>query len=243
MISRREQQLGYVLHSRPYRESSLLVEYFSREQGRVALLVKGARGRKARGGSLAALLQLFNPLSCSWVGRNELKTLTSCEVVDYRPTLGSSRLYTGMYLNELLVRLLHHEDPHQLLFDEYSRALDELRACDDVEPLLRQFEFSLLEELGYGFEPNVDSHSGDPVDPEGWYYYHPDQGMVPVLDSSSQRLESFRGAELLQLAERDFSAGGRSCAKKLMRQALSHHLGDKPLKSRELFQRLHSMDV
>ncbi len=230
-------QVGYVLHARSYRDSSLLVEYFSREYGRVSLLAKGAKARKTRGGSPSALLQPFVPLLCSWSGRSELKTLTACETANQTAPLAGRQLYSGLYVNELLVRLLHHEDPHQQLFDSYAQVLGELGSGSAEERVLRQFEFALLGELGYGFDLAVDGLRGEPIVEDGWYHFHPEYGLVLAGSEASDRLPRYKGAELLQIGLGNFSGPVRKCAKRLMRQALASHLGDKPLKSRELFQR------
>lgn len=247
-MKRKELQSGFVLHSRPYRETSLLVEYFSREQGRVSLVAKGAKGRKTRGGNAAALLQPFTPLACSWSGSSELKTLTGCEAEGPAVRLLGTRLYSGLYINELLVRLLHHEDPHETLFDEYCRVLSALTGEEEEELVLRRFEFALLDELGYGFDPGLDGMSGEPVVGDSWYHYHQEYGMVLAQVSSrettepgsgsNERIPRYHGAELQLLEQGDLSGAGRRCAKRLMRQVLGSHLGDKPLKSRELFRTL-----
>jgi DNA repair protein RecO (recombination protein O) len=230
-------QPGYVLHSRPYRDSSLILEYFSRDMGRVSLVAKGAKGRKTRGGSVAALLQPFSPLLCSWSGRSELKTLTDCEAAGEATPLTGRRLYSGLYVNELLVRLLHHEDPHHQLYERYAMVLGELGGDEPEEMPLRRFEFTLLEELGYGFDLQTDGVSGEPVKQENWYSFHEEYGLVLADTPDSDRLTRYRGVDLLQLVRGEFSPAARRCAKRLMRQALAAHLGEKPLKSRELFQR------
>jgi DNA repair protein RecO (recombination protein O) len=232
---RQDLKAGYVLHTRPYRDSSLLIEFLSREQGRVSLLAKGAKGRKTRGGSVAALLQPFNQLTCSWTGRRELKTLISCEAGAPAPRLAGTRLFSALYLNELLVRLLHHEDPHQQLFDSYEYALQQLAGDLAEELILRPFEFSLLEQLGYGFDLGVDGLSGEPIGDDNWYHYHEDYGLVQVSPEFGDRLPRYRGQDLREMGRGDFLAAG-VCAKQLMRQVLAGHLGDKPLMSRELFR-------
>jgi DNA repair protein RecO (recombination protein O) len=232
---RAELQTGYVLHTRPYRDNSLLVEFLSRELGRISLVAKGAKGRKKSGGSTAALLQPFTQLSCSWVGRSELKTLTLCDALSPALQLSRTRLFSGLYLNELLVRLLHHEDPHQQLFDNYQWALQQLAGELAEELILRPFEFGLLEELGYGFDLSVDGLSGEPIADDRWYHYHQDYGLVPVAPQFEGRLPRYRGCDLRELARGDFQAA-LHCAKQLMRQVLAGHLGDKPLMSRELFR-------
>ena len=231
-------QAGYVLHTRPWRDTSLLVEYFSREQGRVSLVAKGAKSRKHRGGSPAALLQPFTPLQCSWSGRSQLRTLTDCESLGPALVLPGRRLYSGLYMNEVLARLLHHDDPHGKLFDHYAAVLVLLAEGEDEEVPLRQFELVLLEELGYGFDLACDGQSGAPLDGEGWYHFHEEHGLVRAPDQGMDRLPRYLGADLLQVAAGDFTAGARRCAKRLMRQALTAYLGDRPLKSRELFRQL-----
>ncbi|MEP5763052.1 MAG: DNA repair protein RecO [Halieaceae bacterium] len=231
-------QAGYVLHTRPWRDNSLILEYFSRELGRVAMIAKGAKSRKTRGGSSAALLQPFTPLLCSWSGRSELKTLTDCESAGQPVPLQGRKLYSGLYLNELLMRLLQHEDPYHTLFDHYDAALGLLSQQQGEEIALRQFELRLLDELGYGFDLLSDGISGEAVDLDCWYNYHEEYGLVLASADASDRLPRYRGADLASIKRGDFSGEARRCAKRLMRQALATHLGDKPLKSRELFQHL-----
>jgi DNA repair protein RecO (recombination protein O) len=229
-------QDGYVLHTRPYRDSSLLVEFFSREYGRVSLVARGAKGRKTRGGSVAALLQPFQAVRCAWTGRGELKTLTGCEPAGGSGLSGKA-LFSGLYVNELLVRLLHHEDPHQSLFDHYQQVLQDLQSGQGEELALRPFEFALLEELGYGFALDMDGRSGAAMADDSWYHYHPDYGLVLAVGEADSRLPRYQGCDLQEIARGISSEAGRKCAKQLMRHVLSTHLGEKPLRSRELFRR------
>ena len=141
-MKRQELQSGFVLHSRPYRETSLLVEYFSARAGSgVSGRQRCERAQDTRCATTAALLQPFTPLACSWSGRSELKTLTGCEIQGPAVRLVGTRLYSGLYINELLVRLFHHEDPHETLFDEYWRVLAALVGEEVEELVLRRFEF------------------------------------------------------------------------------------------------------
>jgi len=231
-------QQAYVLHTRAFRDSSLLVELFSREHGRISMVAKGvksaARRRSASGGQ-AALLQPFVPLLCSWSGRSSLKTCTGCEARGRAPTLVGRRLYCGLYINELLNRLLHHYDAHEALYDLYEESLQGLAQAAETELLLRRFEFRLLEELGYGFDLAREGLSGEALAENGWYMFHQEHGMVAPETQPDADMPRFSGADLLAIARGDFSAGARRTAKRLMRQALAAHLGDKPLKSRELF--------
>ena len=230
---------GYVIHTRPWRDTSLLVEFFSRDLGRVSMVARGAKGRRTRGGSAAALLQAFTPLQCSWSGRAQLKNLVACEALAPALPLRGQRVYSGLYMNELLMRLLHHEDPHQKLFDHYAAVLAVLAEGgeDSTEIPLRRFELVLLEELGYGFDLANDGLSGDAVAEEAWYHYHEEHGLVAAQVASGDRLPRYRGADLVSISRGDFSGSARQCAKRLMRQALAAHLGERPLKSRELFRR------
>jgi DNA repair protein RecO (recombination protein O) len=231
-------QPSYVLHTRPYRDSSLLVELFSRQHGRVSLVAKGARpagGRRTRGGSQAALLQPFIPLYCSWSGRSNLHTATGCEPRGASAPLQGQRIYCGLYVNELMNRLLHHEDPYPELFDYYEQVLKDLADTDSFEWLLRQFEFRLLEELGYGFDLKTDGLHGSEVQDGRWYVYHNEYGLVQAPADSGSAIPRFAGQELLKIAAGVLDDDSRRCAKRLMRAALAVHLGEKPLKSRELF--------
>lgn len=230
---------GFVLHTRSWRDNSLIVEYFSREQGRVSLVARGAKSRKSRGGTHAALLQPFTPLQCSWSGRSQLRNLNACEAIGPALALHGRRLYSGLYMNELLVRLLHHEDPHEKLFDFYAAALKLLASGEEEseEVPLRRFELVLLEELGYGFDLSCDGLSGAALSEESWYHFHEDHGLVKADGAATDRRPRYSGADLASISRGDFSGGARLAAKRLLRQALAPHLGDKPLKSRDLFRR------
>lgn len=238
-------QPSFVLHTRPYRDTSLLVDLFTREYGRLSLVARGARGNRSRGGSLAALLQPFAPLLCSWSGKRELKTLTAAESDSPAFALAGEYLFSGMYINELMVRMLHHEDPHQRLYDQYRQAIEELNLGAELDLCLRGFEFRLLEELGYGFDLSVDGLSGEPLLGNRWYSFHQEYGLVELqeavvtatTDRVNEGMPRYLGAELLQITRGEFTPESRQCAKRLMRQALAAHLGDKPLRSRDLFRR------
>lgn len=228
-------QPAYILHSRHYRDSSLLLEVFTAEHGRISLVARGAR-RKTRGGSGGALLQPFAPLLLSFSGRTELKNLTATEVVGPAPTLRGERLFSGLYVNELLVRLLHRHDAHPKLFSAYGQTLDALCQADTVDMVLRHFEFALLDELGYGFGLDTDGRSGAPVQAGSWYHFDPDCGLVLRGGAADPARPAFAGAELLAMAAGEFGGAVRLSAKRLLRLALAVHLGETPLKSRELFR-------
>jgi DNA repair protein RecO (recombination protein O) len=224
-------QPAWVLHSRPYRDTSLLLELFTAEQGRISLVGRGVR-RRSRGGSQSALLQPFNPLLVSFSGGGELRTLTGCEVAGEPVGLRGDRLFSALYLNELLMRLLHRHDPHPRLFAAYAAALEELAAAVRPDIPLRRFELGLLDELGYGFPLDRDGHSGEPIAAGATYRFDPDYGLVAADPDSG----GLCGAELLRMAGGDFEGTARPVARQLLRQALASHLGPEPLRSRALFR-------
>lgn len=227
-------QPAYVLHRRPYRDSSALLDILTAEYGRISLVARGAR-RQTRKGSNAALLQPFTPLLVSFSGRLELKTLVATEQAQSMRKLHGDRLFSGLYLNELLVRLLHRNDPHPALFACYSDALEALSGTALVDVVLRRFELALLEELGYRLELEVDSASGQRISESQWYRYFPGQGLVASSDADDSGDAAFLGADLLAMASGEFGGPVRLPARRLLREALAVHLGGEPLRSRELF--------
>ena len=234
-------QPSWILHRRPYRDSSMLLEVLTAEQGRISLVARGAR-RKTRGGSGNALLQPFIPLLLSFSGRTDLKNLNASEAAGRPLMLGGERMFSGLYLNELLVRLLHRYDPHPQLFAAYASTLGALPGSDEIDDVLRRFEFALLGELGYGFDLDMDGRSGEAVLPEAWYHYHPDHGLVARGPQADPAQPAFRGAELLAIPSNDSTGEARPTAKRLLRLVLALQLGDAPLRSRDLF-RAHASAV
>lgn len=228
-------QPAYVMHSRPYRDSSALLDVFTAEYGRVSMVARGTR-RPSRRGSGVALLQPFVPLLLSFSGRSELKTLVATEPAQGLFALRGERMFSGMYINELLVRLLHRNDAHPALFAAYDQALKALAGHSMADAVLRCFEFTLLDELGYGFDLGADGTSGQPIDATVWYRYAPGVGLVVCHDVAACPTAAFAGSDLLVMASGEFSGSVRLTAKRLLREALAVHLGDTPLRSRELFR-------
>ncbi|WP_339082255.1 DNA repair protein RecO [Pseudomonas sp. TMP9] len=221
-------QPAYVLHSRAYRESSALVDFLT-PQGRLRAVMRGARGKA---GSLA---RPFIPLEAEFRGRGELKNVARLEPAGIPNLLGGEALFSGLYLNELLIRLLPAEDPNPAIFQHYAMTVLGLAEGRAIEPLLRSFEWRLLDELGYGFALDLDSE-GQAIAEDGLYRLQTETGLVPV---GHLQPGVFQGAELLAMAQADWAApGALAAAKRLMRQALAPHLGGRPLVSRELFMTL-----
>lgn len=230
---------GFLLHSRPFRDTSLIADFFLRDHGRVSVLFKGVRA-SGKQGAKARLLQPFSPLLVRFQGRNELRTGLQVEPAQNGFGLTGSQLYSGLYLNELLVRLLYKEEPSIALYDYYWQALVNLQ-CGALEPTLRIFEHQLLAELGYELDLHLDS-SGEPIHSQRLYLYQPDQGFGAIAVRPRHgdfSVRCFSGAELLAIQRNEYEDNDvLKAAKRLSRLALQPHLGDKPLRSRELFTQL-----
>jgi DNA repair protein RecO (recombination protein O) len=228
------QDQAYVLHSRAYRNTSLIIDVLTRQHGRLSLVAKGAKRGNA---PLAEKLQPYLPLFIEWGGQSELMTLYKAEPATRAlRTLAGDALYHGFYLNELLIRLLHRHDAHPELFDHYTHCLQDLVVREHKDVSLRYFELQLLESLGYAMNLLQDVRSDEMVSRDKNYHYLIEQG--PVL-SNGQATDSLRvsGETLCALAERKLSQDKqRTEAKFLMRAVLDYYLGEQPLKARELMQ-------
>lgn len=217
----------YVLHTRPFRNTSLIVELFSKTYGRIAVVAKSARGPSSR---FRGQLQLFTPILASWLGAHELKTLTQIELNGMPIQLNHDALFFGFYFNELLTRLLHKEDPHPKLFDYYHESLCQLE--NSTAPrILRLFEKKLLEELGYGLPLTHEAKTREKIAPDRYYRFAANQGFL-----LSDEKTPYSGADLLCIAAENFAEDSvLRTAKQLMRLVLSQLLGNIPLHSRALF--------
>lgn len=226
-----EGQPAFVLHSRPYRETSALVDFFTEDHGRLCLLVKGVRQAKSR---LRLATQSFSPLQIGWTGRSELKTLTGAEAQGYYPQLQGRALCCGLYLNELLVRLLPVHDAAPRLYAVYRLAIQSIADPDMEEPMLRVFEHRLLDELGIAPSFTHDQSTQQPIEADAFYIWEAQQGLIMHPDQTRQ--SGYLGAHLQAMAVDDYSdVTVRKSAKRLMRLLLQQQLGDKPLASRALF--------
>lgn len=222
---------GYVLHTRPYRETSQLVTLFSAAHGRFNAVSRASR--QQRGGNP---LRPFCALRLGWRGKSELKTLSLAEPLRSPFLFVGARLYVGLYLNELLTRLLHEHEPYPQLFERYDKTLDILAQDGEIEPVLRFFELTLLNDLGYGLQLDIDMDSGVAVEPELRYVFLPGEG-VRLHRRSDRGSAVFSGDDLLAIAGLRLDGPHvLRAAKQLTRLALEPYLGNKPLLSRELFR-------
>jgi DNA repair protein RecO (recombination protein O) len=186
---------GYVLHHRPWRDTSRILEVLTREHGRLTLFARAVRGPGAR---LAAVLQPFSPLLLSWSGRGEAPQLTHAERADGSGPLPPACVMAAFYLNELLLRLTTRHDPLPALFDHYHATLGRLRSGTPLEPALRVFELRLLELVGFGLELESEAGSGVPLAADGYYRFRPSQGLVRARAHDAGALA---GASLIALRE------------------------------------------
>jgi DNA repair protein RecO (recombination protein O) len=233
-----DNQTGFLLHSYPWRETSLIVDIFTREHGRVPMAAKGARRPASL---LRGVLMAFQPLDVSWSGKGEVKTLTQASWLGGQPLLGGVGLLCGYYLNELVLRLLPREDPHPALFDTYAETLARLSVGQAHAPLLRCFELILLREMGYAPTLDVDAQSGSPVRAEGRYVFVPERGPVEA-EHGRDETPLLPGYVLLAMAAGDFSATETLAhAKGLMRRLIQHHLGGQALESRRILMELQEL--
>jgi DNA repair protein RecO (recombination protein O) len=238
MRRRAEQESGFVLHTYPYKETSLIVEAFTRRFGRVALLARGARRPRS---ALRGMLLAFHPLRFSWSVSAELGTLTSAEWSGGLRALEGVGLMCGFYLNELLLRMLPRDDAHEQLFDAYAASLARLSQGEPHAPVLRVFERRLLAELGYALVLDRDAASGAPIDPAQRYVYEGDRGPVAVNGAYSSE-STVSGRTLLDVLRDDYArAETRDEARSLMRTLISQRLGGQTLHTRAVLLELQEL--
>ena len=241
--------LAFVLHTLAWRETSLIVEVFTRSHGRLGLVAKGARRPRS---ALRGLLQPFQPLELRWAGKSELRNLIAAEWMGGLAPLTGSAIIPGFYINELMVRLIPRDDAHPVLFDDYLATLGLLARSagterELTEPILRRFECNLLREMGYA--PHFDHETvagGAAIEPSGRYHVDPLTGIHRIKDSDGE--DAFHGTTLLALASAGTSiedavhalesAQTASESKRLLRMLLGHHLGEEGLHSREVMREL-----
>ena len=241
-----ESDRAFVLHTYPYRETSLIVEAFTGLHGRVVLVAKGA---KRPHGAMRGLLNPFQALTLSWFGKADMKTLKTVEQERIFPQLSGPALLSAFYLNELLLKLTHREDSHEALFDEYGSAVSALarlavgnNGMRAIAAILRQFEVRLLQELGYALQLTEEADSHVPLDPKGEYVYQTECGPIRCeMARQSYNDDSLllAGKTLIDMSNNDYGdPRTQAQSKQLMRKMINHLLGDKILHTRQLMRDL-----
>jgi DNA repair protein RecO (recombination protein O) len=226
---RQDNQAVYVLHTYPFKETSLVVELFSQQFGRIAAVAKGARRPRS---AMRGMLQSFQLLAGAWSGKNELKTLHSLDWDAGLTLIKGEALMCGFYMNELLLRLLPREDAHETLFEYYNATLKTLATDDNLAITLRRFELKLLQEMGYAVPLLWDENEVE-IASAKTYRYEAEYGACAL--SATKNGVQLSGKTLLDMARNDYADSvTQSQSKQLMRYLLTHYLGDKPLHTRQL---------
>ena len=231
--TKQENEIVYVLHTYPFKETSLIVEIFSKIHGRISIVAKGARRPRSL---VRGMLQSFQSLEATWSGQGEIKTLHSIDWCDEILQIEGDALICGFYINELLIRLVPKEDPHETLFDFYHQTMEHLSKKNNLSVTLRRFELRLLQELGYEM-PLINDENGEPINPNKTYNYA--VGYGPTETKNSTQGIALLGKTLIDMASDDYRDPKTEIqSKQLMRYLIGHYIGDKPLNSKQLFLHL-----
>ena len=230
-----QQQSGYILHHRPFRDTSQILDILTRDHGKIAVVARGSRGSKSR---LAGVLRPFLPLRVSWVAKSDLGTLTGAEAAGPPAGMMGDALLSAYYVNELLLHFLHRDDPQPEIFALYEEVIKALVSTENVAASLRSFELEFLSLLGYAVNLHHESGGHDPLQVDRRYQYRMEQGLV-VVDRSEGALV-FDGSVLVGIAEQRFDDPNiLRAANRLLREIIDFHLGGKELKSRKVLMELH----
>ena len=230
-----QQQPAYILHHRPFRDTSQLLDVLSREYGKVTLVARGSRSAKSK---LRGILRPFQPLRMSWFARSDLGTLTGAETGAAPLSLGGDALISAYYVNELVLNFLHRHDPQPEIFDVYAQTLESLARSDRVAANLRVFEMELLRLLGYALNLEYEANHHEPIEEARFYEYRAEHG--PVAISRSEGPMIFSGASLRGIAGSRFDDPAvLRDAGRLLREVIRHHLDGRELKSRKVLLDLH----
>jgi DNA repair protein RecO (recombination protein O) len=235
MSKRVQLQPGYVLHHRPFRDTSQILDVLTQDHGRIAVVARGSRGARSR---LAGLLRPFTPLRVSWVARSDLGTLTGAEAAGGPPDLRGDALLSAYYVNELMLFFLHRDDPQPEIFSLYADVVLALAGGAGVAATLRNFELELLGLLGYAVSLDQEAGTREDVVADRYYDYRVEQGPVRVERNSGPLV--FRGALLQAIGARQFDDENvLKAASRLLREVIAYHLGGKELQSRKVLREVH----
>jgi len=230
-----QDQPAFILHHFPYRDTSQIIELFTRDYGRIAVVSRGSRSAKSK---LKGILQPFRAIQISCSGKGDLLSLNRAEEMDFQmPLLSGNALPCGFYANEILMRLLHKHDVHEGVFAAYQQLLISLSKQQYLDVLLRLFEKKLLQQLGFALNLSFDANSQLALADEQQYFYYVEHGPVAVEYQTHSEHLVMSGKSLLDFDKNDLSDEKvRREIKSLMRMVIAYYLGNKPLKSRELFR-------
>jgi DNA repair protein RecO (recombination protein O) len=235
MSRRVQQQPAFILHHRPFRDTSQILDVLTRDHGKVAVVARGSRSSKSR---LAGILRPFMPLRVSWVAKSDLGTLTGAEAAGAPGNLRGDALLSAYYVNELMLHFLHRHDPQPEIYELYTEVIPRLGSSDNLASILRAFELELLGLLGYAVSLDKQAGTHQDVEPERNYEYRVEQGPVPVDRSEGSLV--FDGETLLAIGAGRFDdAGVLRAANRLLREVVDHHLGGKELRSRKVLLEVH----
>lgn len=229
-------QPTYILHTRPYRDTSLLIDFFTKNYGIITMVARGIKSAKS---PLKGLLQPFIPLSISFNWKRELGLLTHAETLKMHHPLAGKHLFSAFYINELLMKLVQRHDAHPELYEHYEHALNELSTQTNLQIPLRRFEKNLLAELGYGLDLTRDAMTHQPIVLEQFYQFLPQHGFILDIGNHLSNAARFSGKALLALARENFADPALlNEMRQLLRFVIGDLLGNRVLKSRDLFGRV-----
>jgi DNA repair protein RecO (recombination protein O) len=232
-------QPGFVLHSYPHRETSLIVDVFTRSHGRLALVAKGAKRPHS---ALRGVLQTFQPLALSWLGKSEVRTLTTAEWLGGMLPLTGDALLCGFYANELLVKFCAREDAHAQLFDHYVLTLTRLAHDEPPVQVLRSFERVLLRETGYAMNFDCTCDTRESISAPVSYVFDPERGVRLPRDGDPAHWPRVSGQTLLDMERDDYQRAATAAqSRNLMRFVLNYHLGGTPLNTRQILIDLQNL--
>ena len=233
LINKISLEPAFVLHTRSYQETSLIIDFFTKSYGRLNAIAKGAKRPKS---PLRSVLTPASKLVVSMSGKSELKTLSSVEIVEHFSISDGTSLNSIIYLNELISKATEKEDPHESIFVEYEALLSNLtnnNTINHIEKYLRNFELNLLQEMGYGIDLTREAESNSKLQSEDHYRFDPDKGFSLITETDISH-NTFLGQDIINFSEGKFEKKTtRDTSKIIMRSALDYHLGNKTLNIRK----------
>jgi len=232
-----ENEPAYLMHQRPFSESSQIINLFSRHFGRVDVIAKGSKRPKSK---FKSFLQPFLPILVSWSGRSQLKTLRSIDLnIKQKTTLPNTQLMSAFYLNELILSLLSTTDPYSELFDCYALTIDKLSDIDSSEAVLRIFEINLLSQIGYAINFQTEAMSSNEIEAEQVYRFVVEQGFIRS-NTTTPHHTLIKGSIIKAIDKGDYSTSQiLKVAKRITRESIKYHLSGKELNTKKVFRSIH----